>query len=375
MTHERTWRRMAGTGVATAVMALAVGAAGAIEAPPIDLVPDPIDGEAVYVPWTADGTMGITIDGDLADWNGLPTIVTTDGPMPSTDPATTGELTWSVVAEGSQLYVSATITDSSIIAGTHEDGFWNEDSIEIFLNTTDDLDTTTYAPGIGQVRFSAVDIGNSDPAALTLSGTGADTFDVEGFVVETPDGWGLEAVIDFSEWLTPTHGLSIGFQVHANGASTLDRDLKLIWSNADTDDLSFDDPSVFGTAVFFELGQDDVPAPAERVDPAVTATTEGETTSTTEVTETTPPGDDPTTDDPTTDNPTSDATTTDATTTDDTAVVDGEQAPADGATDDSDGSDISPVWLGLLALGGLALIAFGVSRLRSSDDGVGSDPE
>ncbi len=369
MTHERTWRRTAGTGVATAVMAFAVGAAGAIEAPAIDQVPGPIDGEAVYVPWTAEGTMGITIDGDLAEWSDLPTIVTTDGPMPSTDPTTDGELTWSVVAEGSKLYVSATITDSSIIAGTHEDGYWNEDSIEIFLNTTSDLDATTYAPGIGQVRFSAVDIGNTDPTALTLSGTGADTFDVEGLVVETPDGWGLEAVIDFSEWLTPTHGLSIGFQVHANGASTLDRDLKLIWSNADTDDLSFDDPSVFGTAVFFELGQDDVPVPAERVDPAVTATTEDETTSTTGTTT-----DDTTTDDSVSDDSApDDSAPDDGTTTDDTAVVVGgdEQAPADDSSD----STISPLWLALLALGGLALIVFGVSRLRSSDDGVGSDPE
>ncbi|MEZ5231008.1 MAG: sugar-binding protein, partial [Acidimicrobiales bacterium] len=230
-------------------------------------------------------------------------IVSTDGPTPSADPATTGELTWSVAAQGSRLFVSATITDASIIAGQHEENYWNEDSIEVFLNATDAIDTTTYGPGIGQVRFSAVDIGNTDPTTLTLSGTNVDTFDVEGFVFATPDGWGLEGVIDFSEWIEPAHGLSLGFQVHANGATTADRDLKVIWSDTDPDDRSFDDPSVFGTGVLFELGQTDVPAPSARSGASATTT---ETTDTTEAPTTTTP----TTEAPTTAPPTTDAAIT-----------------------------------------------------------------
>ena len=51
------------------------------------------------------------------------------------------------------------------------------------------------------------------------------------------------------------HGNVIGFQVHLNGASEADRNLKVIWSAFDTADSSYQDPSVFGQLVFFEIGQ------------------------------------------------------------------------------------------------------------------------
>ncbi len=349
-------RRLGSAGIVAAAMALGAGAAGAVEADGLDQVPAPVDGEVLYIPWAADdGTMGITIDGDLADWSGVPSIVTTGGPMPSADPATNGELTWSVVAEGSKLYVSATITDASIIAGEHEDGYWNEDSIEVYLNATDNLDTSSYGPGIGQVRFSAVDIGNADPDALTLSGTNADTFDVEGLVFATPDGWGIEGVIDFSEWIEPTHGLSLGFQMHANGASTLDRDLKLIWSSADTEDVSFDDPSVFGTAVLFELGQTDVPTPAERTEPTATTTTQAadENEPGTEATTTAPEAEVTTT-----------TNVDDAADTEDTGLIEGSDAGSTTTDDDSwTESSLLPIGLGILGVACLA--AFALTRRRS----------
>lgn len=373
MGHIRSWNRWM---TALAVMAgsgMAVGHAGAIEADGLEQVPGPIEGEAIYVPWTASGDMGIDIDGNLADWAGVPAIVTTDGPMPSEDPATTGELAWSVIAEGSRLYVSATITDASIIAGQHEDGYWNEDSIEVYLNATDDLDSSSYGPGIAQVRFSAIDIDNTDPTALTLSGTNVDTFDVEGLVFATPDGWGVEAVIDFSEWTAPEHGRSLGFQMHANGASTLDRDLKLIWSSADSEDVSFENPSVFGTAVIFELGQTDVPAPAERVAPAATTTTEAADESS-ETTEAAP--DEPATSEP-------DASESDTTTTepaestedsnDDSAASDESSVGVSPSADDSDSWRDSPLlWIVPLSLGLLSIGGYLMSRKDPSDEASGS---
>lgn len=380
--HERRTARSAiaagitATGIATAMTLVVTSGVGAVDSDGLSQVPGPIDGEAIYVPWTATGDMGITIDGSLADWAGVAAIVTDDGPLPSDDPATNGELAWSVIAEGSKLYVSATITDDSIIAGQHDDGYWNEDSIEVYLNATDDLDPSSYGPGIAQVRFSAVDIGNTDPTALTLSGTNVDTFDVEGLVFATPDGWGVEGVIDFSEWAVPEHGLSLGFQMHANGASTLDRDLKLIWSAADSADVSFENPSVFGTAVLFELGQTDVPAPADRVAPAETTTTAEDPA--TEPDE--PAVEEP--DTPTTTSPDAAEPATDdsgpeaAAETEDTVLLDtGEQAAANG--DSSDSWRESPLlWIVPLALGVLSLLGYVMSRRGGSDDtDEPSDPD
>ncbi|MFN8418657.1 MAG: sugar-binding protein [Anaerolineae bacterium] len=81
---------------------------------------------------------------------------------------------------------------------------------------------------------------------------------------------GFEAQIPLPAGFSVEHGREIGFQAQANGASTLDRDVKLIWSNADDSDQSWSNPSLFGSAIFFEKGQTDVPQPSER--PAATET-------------------------------------------------------------------------------------------------------
>ncbi len=365
MTNGGTWnQRATAAGLAMVTTIFTTGGVVAAQADGRDQVPPTVDGEVIYVPWSPSGDIGITIDGDLADWADVPSFVTTTGPMPSADPATNGELTWSIAAEESRLYVSATITDDSIIAGEHGEGYWNEDSIEVYLNATDNLDPMSYGPGIAQVRFSAVDIGNTDPAALTLSGTNIETFAVEGFAFATPNGWGIEGVIDFSEWIEPSHGVSLGFQMHANGASTSDRDLKLIWSAADVDDLSFERPSVFGTAVLFELGQTDVPAPAVRVEPSATPSTEPVS-----------PADEETEPDQSTTTTAPATTTTDAgegtEQTEDTAVVDDAASPIT-TTGDSDWRDSPLLWITPLALGAASLVAFAVERLRSSK--VEDDP-
>ena len=38
--------------------------------------------------------------------------------------------------------------------------------------------------------------------------------------------------------------------------------VKLIWSNADTADASYNTPSVFGRGLFFSIGSDDIPQPS-----------------------------------------------------------------------------------------------------------------
>ena len=194
--------------------------------------------------------LGIVLDGNLDDWQDIPSTTTVSGPLASPDPATNGRLRWQVAADESTLYFAATITDSNIIAGEHGDEFWNEDSIELYLNFSGDLAATSYGPGVTQVRVSAADIGTGNLA--TLSGIDLDQVGVDGSVFATDTGWGTEIAVDVSAIAQPASGDRFGLQVHANGASTLDRDLKVIWSARDTNDTSFEDPSVFGQGVFIE---------------------------------------------------------------------------------------------------------------------------
>ena len=213
---------------------------------------EPVDvpGEVVVVPLVAESS--IVLDGDLGDWATLPAIVTNDGPMPSLEPANSGQMRWQVAADVTTFYFAATITDDNIVAGRNGDDYWNEDSIELYLDVSGDDTLRSYGEGVGQITFSAVDRGNTDPEQLSLSGSGAPDFDVRGFVFATTAGWGVEMAIDMTDKIVPMTGESIGFQVQANGSSGGDRDLKLSWSLADTDDTSFQDPSVFGRAVFFD---------------------------------------------------------------------------------------------------------------------------
>lgn len=209
---------------------------------------------------------GITIDGQLDEWSDLPAIVTVSGPAPSDDPGANGRLRWQVASDQTTVFFAATITDEVIVAGQNGSNYWNEDSLEFYLNFSGDLAATEYIPGVAQVRIAAVDIGQTDAGALTLTGNGVDQVGVTGFVFETADGWGTEIAIDVSTIATPATGDRFGLQIQANGSSGGDRDLKLSWSARDTEDTAFADPSVFAQGVFTSgvveaaAGSDDAPA-------------------------------------------------------------------------------------------------------------------
>lgn len=192
----------------------------------------------------------IVIDGELDEWANFPAVVTVGGPQPSADPGMNGRLRWQVAADSNTIFFAATITDATIVAGQNGGNYWNEDSLEFYLNLSDDLAATTYGPGISQIRISAVDIGATDPTALTLTGFGLEQHEVTGFVFETNDGWGTEIAVDVSGLLQPSIGERFGLQIQANGSSGGDRDLKVSWSAADLFDTSFEDPSVFAQGVF-----------------------------------------------------------------------------------------------------------------------------
>lgn len=261
---------MARAATFVAILVLALAGSGPVVAQDLP-VPEP--GVVLEVPIVDD----IVVDGDLSDWVAVPLITTTSGPA---DFAGSGAINWQIAAVGERLVFSALVDDDVIVAGEHGDDYWNEDSVELYVNLSGDPTATTYGPGIGQLTFSPVDIGSADPDALTITGNGAEAFEVTGFVFETSTGWGVEVAVDLTGRLVPADGERFGLQVHANGSNGGDRDTKLIWSLADVDDTSFQDPSVFGTGVFVDqraaVAEDSVAASDEVEPETETATAENE---------------------------------------------------------------------------------------------------
>ncbi len=94
--------------------------------------------------------------------------------------------------------------------------------------------------------------------APILGGNGAKP-PVHAVVVRTETGYRVEASVSLQNdvWsITPEQGTVIGFQTHLNGASDdSGRSTKLIWSAADTDDQSYNNPSLFGQLIFWAVGQ------------------------------------------------------------------------------------------------------------------------
>jgi endoglucanase len=222
-------------------------------------LPPEVAGEALYIPFP----VAISVDGALDDWAGAQLITVTQGPYTSDNPAENGSLNFAVAADAEYFYIMVTMPDATIITGQHETNFWNEDSIEFYLNLSDERYLSAYTDGIFQFNINPGDIGNTDPSAITLTGVNSANVGLEAFVFATEDGWGFEARVPLGDFVVE-HGREIGLQVQANGASELDRNVKLIWSNADTDDQSWNNPALFGSGIFFELGREDIPLPSER---------------------------------------------------------------------------------------------------------------
>ena len=238
---------------------------------PLMSVPPEISGEVVYIPFPVE----ITLDGDLSDWGGIPVVYVDRGPMLSADPLDNGNFTFSVAADLENLYITMQMPDKNLITGKHGSEFWNEDSMEFYINASGDLNATKYVLGAMQVNINASDIGNMDPKALTITGVFSSDAKVSGYVFKTADGWAFEAALALKDLVEVSHGKEIGFQAQINGASKQDRDIKLIWSKADASDLSWENPSLFGRALFYELGRSDIPQPSAVVAAPEPVPTEG----------------------------------------------------------------------------------------------------
>lgn len=222
------------------------------------IAPDSIPGAAVYIPYP----VNIKLDGNLADWKGVPVQRADKGYPASPEKNQNQYVDFSVCADDTNIYIYMESEDAKIISGQHGADYWNEDSMEVYFNFTENLKRTSYAKGVMQITVSPVNIGKSG-ANVILSGVASNTSNAKVVAFKTSKGWALEMAVPYSSYFKASHGKTIGFQVTANGATEKDRNSKLSWSNYDTSDSSYKDPTVFGRGVFFKVGSNDIPAPKD----------------------------------------------------------------------------------------------------------------
>lgn len=221
---------------------------------PDQQAPDAVPGVIYYAAYP----ISIVIDGEANDWERIPRGIIDSGPTVPQDNDTT--MTFAAAADETNLYFLAEVTDSQVSYGTHDPAtaWYQEDSVEFYLNTTGDLTITAYQPGVAQIGIMAANIDNDNPEAPIIGGSNSDTLQVKAIVVKTDTGYLVEASVPLitDAWtIELTQGAVLGFQVHLNGSRTpdADRDTKLIWSLLDTLDQSYSNPSLFGQIVFWNI--------------------------------------------------------------------------------------------------------------------------
>ncbi|MGB1287894.1 MAG: glycoside hydrolase family 3 N-terminal domain-containing protein, partial [Aggregatilineales bacterium] len=217
---------------------------------------DPIAPAGEYgISYIAPFPVNITLDGDFADWAGVPVQTVAQDGIPTSDNAPA--VTFAAAADSDNLYFYASVTDNNIISGEHGANYWNEDSVEFYINATGDLTLTSYQDGIAQMTIPALNI--TQPDEVVISGVNGASVGANVMAIQTETGWAIEASVplDSDFWsIVPADGGVLGFQAHLNGASIRDRDTKLIWSLADIADASYQNPSLFGEVIFHAVDAD-----------------------------------------------------------------------------------------------------------------------
>ena len=213
------------------------------------LAPDSVDGVAYYAP------LGVTIelDGDLSDWENIPRVEVTAGTAVG-DGSTFYE--FAAAADDTNFYYMVNVTDSNVIYGARTaDEWWQTDSVEFYINATGDLETSAYDAGIAQFGILAENTQSDEPL---VGGSNSGDVPLQIAAVETETGYVIEvaAPLESDVWsIEAVHEAVIGFQSHLNGSSSDSREVKLIWSAADTQDQSWNNPSLFGQLIFWDNSQ------------------------------------------------------------------------------------------------------------------------
>lgn len=219
------------------------------------IIPAGIPDEAVYIAYP----QRIMVNGDLSDWQGVPRITVDDGLYLPEDRDDNGLMRFALASDGGNLFVLLEMPDKAIINDASLPP-WEQDSFEVYLNLSGQLQTEDYIDGVSQIRILATHIGSEEPMPGTLNGQGVPP-NTEAITFRTRDGWGAELRVPLYNRVPIEHGHTIGFQVYANGVNRWGRSAHLVWARADREGEAWRDPSRFGQAIFYEIGAEEQPQP------------------------------------------------------------------------------------------------------------------
>jgi beta-glucosidase len=228
------------------------------------LAPDGIYGESYYAPTG----VSITLDGSFDDWAGVPRQTVPEGNDFSLGAPS---VTFAIATDDEYLYFWGDVVDNNIISGQHGADYWNEDSIEFYINATGDLSLTSYTDGVAQLTIPPINAELPEAQAPFFGGVRGETAEAQIVTVYTETGYAVEVAIPLNNavWSIDTSSTEpLGVQVHLNIATSSNRNAKLMWSTWDNADQSYLNPSLFGELYFYQnentaVEADDAEAVAE----------------------------------------------------------------------------------------------------------------
>ncbi|MBN2563290.1 MAG: hypothetical protein JXQ75_20410, partial [Phycisphaerae bacterium] len=198
-------------------------------------------------------------------------------PSPDADAA----FEFAALADAQWLYVAVLIQDDALVHGEAPGcDVWSDDSVEIFIDP-DASGGTSYDAADAQITIPLANLGR-DPASPIVCGIQHPTQGVRAAVVQTTDGWAVEAAIALNipgKWsIAPGDGTQIGFEIGLNDDDDGgDEDTILTWSETDLGTAS-QRPEVFGALVFASLPTEiHVPRDYPTIQEAVNAAPPGAT--------------------------------------------------------------------------------------------------
>ena len=195
----------------------------------------------------------VTLDGDFGDWPGIPWhAVTHDMGWDNPDNDADGSLEFACVADNEFLYVAVKIKDDAKVVDENTGGdVWQDDSVELYVDGGNEK-AGSYDANDAQITIGRDNVGGDvDNPMMGGSGPRDNT---KAAVVETGDGWALEAAVFLADFgVVPSEGVVIGYNIQLNDDDDRNgRDHKLAWSSVElaSGEGSWNNPQMFAELQF-----------------------------------------------------------------------------------------------------------------------------
>lgn len=209
---------------ATAIVAVDVTPTTAPPAAPtVTLVPDPASAVAVRVAEPR------SIDGDLEEWEGVPSTASAFRVFRAAGWDGTEDLTaaWRLGWDADHLYIGVDVEDDVHVQTQTGNQIFRGDSVELQIDTEPARDAASVNAETFQIILSPGDFAGLPPSAFRFQGTeGGRLVDAPGHSIRvaarrTAGGYQLEATIPWRDLdLAPSAGMRLGLALNANDNDT-----------------------------------------------------------------------------------------------------------------------------------------------------------